>query len=118
MATPGKRYEFNVQMACPGITPQSFKVYHHRLFRCGRTGTEEASKYIPPETLNLTCLDISKLDVSLKEQSVKVDTTLPFEQVQQAIKKTGKTVTSGRVVGDAPAPAVAKANVPKPAVVA
>jgi len=96
---------------------------HSRFIIIGCSGAvERALKKLPstspPETLNLTCLDISKLDVSLKEQSVKVDTTLPFEQVQQAIKKTGKTVTSGRVVGDAPAPAVAKANAPKPAVVA
>ena len=62
--------------------------------------------------------DVSNLDVSLKDQLVKVDTTLPYEQVEQAIKKTGKTIKSGRVIEDTPNPNVVANGEMKPAVVA
>jgi len=40
------------------------------------------------------------VDVLLKEQRVKVDTTLSYETVELAIKNTGKTVVSGKVITD------------------
>ena len=42
---------------------------------------------------------ISAVDISLKDQTVKVDaTTASYEEVETAIKKTGKTIKSGKVV--------------------
>lgn len=39
------------------------------------------------------------MDISLKDQTVKVDvTTATYEEVETAIKKTGKTIKSGKVV--------------------
>lgn len=39
------------------------------------------------------------MDISLKEQLVKVDaTTASYEDVENAIKKTGKVIKSGRIV--------------------
>jgi hypothetical protein len=45
------------------------------------------------------------VDISLKDQTVKVDaTTATYEEVETAIKKTGKTIKSGKVVApEAPA---------------
>ena len=42
---------------------------------------------------------ISKVDISLKDQLVKVRTTsASYEEVEAAIRKTGKVIKSGRIV--------------------
>jgi copper chaperone CopZ len=42
---------------------------------------------------------ISNVDISLQDQLVKVDaTSATYEDVENAIKKTGKVITSGRIV--------------------
>jgi hypothetical protein len=42
---------------------------------------------------------VSKVDISLKDQLVKVDaTSASYEDVENAIKKTGKAIKSGKVV--------------------
>ena len=43
-------------------------------------------------------IGVSNIDISLKDQLVTVDSTLPYEDVENAIKKTGKVVKSGKVV--------------------
>ncbi|CEP22054.1 Metal homeostasis factor ATX1 [Cyberlindnera jadinii] len=42
--------------------------------------------------------EISNIDISLEKQSVDVTTTLPYDDVLAAIKKTGKEVLGGNVV--------------------
>ena len=45
-------------------------------------------------------IGISSVDISLKDQLVKVDaTSASYEDVENAIKKTGKKIHSGKVVG-------------------
>jgi len=47
----------------------------------------------------LTLAGISAVDISLKDQLVKVDaTSASFEDVENAIKKTGKVIKSGKIV--------------------
>jgi hypothetical protein len=49
-------------------------------------------------------IGISNVDISLKDQLVKVDaTSASYEDVENAIKKTGKVIKSGKVVSSAPA---------------
>jgi hypothetical protein len=44
-------------------------------------------------------IGISAVDISLKDQLVKVDaTSASYEDVENAIKKTGKVIKSGKVV--------------------
>jgi len=42
--------------------------------------------------------NISSYDISLEKQEVKVTGTVPFGEVEEKIKKTGKEVISGKVV--------------------
>jgi copper chaperone CopZ len=43
---------------------------------------------------------ISSVEISLKDQLVKVDaTSASYEDVENAIKKTGKMIKSGKIVG-------------------
>jgi copper chaperone CopZ len=45
---------------------------------------------------------ISSVDISLKDQLVKVDaTSATFEDVENAIKKTGKKINAGKIVSSA-----------------
>ena len=45
-------------------------------------------------------IGISTVDISLKDQLVKVDaTSASYEDVENAIKKTGKKIHSGKIVG-------------------
>jgi len=45
-------------------------------------------------------IGISSVDISLKDQLVKVDaTSASYEDVENAIKKTGKKIHSGKIVG-------------------
>jgi hypothetical protein len=45
-------------------------------------------------------IGISSVDISLKDQLIKVDaTSASYEDVESAIKKTGKKIHSGRIVG-------------------
>jgi hypothetical protein len=67
------------------------------MFRRSRPCLEEA--------FWLTCftvwlkVGVSNVDISLKDQLVKVDaTTASYEDVENAIKKTGKVIKSGRIV--------------------
>lgn len=39
---------------------------------------------------------MSKVDISLEDQTVDVFTSLPYETILEKIKKTGKTVNSGK----------------------
>ncbi|EJT42158.1 ATX1-like protein [Saccharomyces kudriavzevii IFO 1802] len=40
--------------------------------------------------------DVSKIDISLEQQSVDVYTTLPYDLILEKIKKTGKEVKTGK----------------------
>ncbi|KAH3680123.1 hypothetical protein WICMUC_000524 [Wickerhamomyces mucosus] len=42
--------------------------------------------------------EISKFDISLENQAVDVTTSLPYDDVLNIIKKTGKEVLGGKVV--------------------
>lgn len=42
--------------------------------------------------------DVSNIDISLENQTVDLDSTLPYETVLEKIKKTGKEVKSGRII--------------------
>ena len=45
-------------------------------------------------------IGISSVDISLKDQLVKVDaSSASYEDVENAIKKTGKKIHSGKIVG-------------------
>jgi copper chaperone CopZ len=45
---------------------------------------------------------VSSVDISLKDQLVKVDaTSASYEDVENAIRKTGKVIKSGKVIGGA-----------------
>lgn len=44
--------------------------------------------------------DVQDYQVSLKEQTVLVDSTLSYKEVLEKITKTGKTVNSGKEDGD------------------
>ena len=47
----------------------------------------------------IDAIGISSVDISLKDQLVKVDaTSASYEDVENAIKKTGKKINSGKVV--------------------
>ena len=47
----------------------------------------------------IDAIGISAVDISLKDQLVKVDaTSASYEDVENAIKKTGKVIKSGKVV--------------------
>ncbi|RCH83794.1 Cytosolic copper metallochaperone, partial [Rhizopus stolonifer] len=61
------QYTFNVEMSCSG---------------CSNAVNKALSRLE----------GIEKVDISLEEQKVVVDTNLPRETVLEAIKKTGKTV--------------------------
>ena len=63
-------------------------------------------------------IGVQKVDISLKDQLVTVDTVLPFDRIEAAIKKTGKTVKSGRVVVPEEDKKVENGTVKKVAVVA
>ncbi|ORZ07649.1 copper chaperone [Absidia repens] len=41
---------------------------------------------------------VDKIDVSLEDQTVKVDSSLPLDDVLAAIRKTGKNVTSSKEI--------------------
>ncbi|CUS24343.1 LAQU0S15e02366g1_1 [Lachancea quebecensis] len=69
MSTPN-HYHFNVAMSCEG---------------CSNAIRRVLTRLEP---------DVSKIDISLKEQTVDVYTVLPFETVLEKIKKTGKEVKS------------------------
>jgi hypothetical protein len=44
-------------------------------------------------------IGVSNVNISLKEQLVKVEaTSASYQDVEKAIKNTGKVITSGRVV--------------------
>lgn len=52
-----------------------------------------------PTSSRLTLAGISAVDISLKDQLVKVDaTSASYEDVENAIKRTGKVIKSGKVV--------------------
>jgi hypothetical protein len=53
----------------------------------------------PPLESVVDAIGISAVDISLKDQLVKVDaTSASYEDVENAIKKTGKVIKSGKVV--------------------
>jgi copper chaperone CopZ len=56
---------------------------------------------------------VSNVDISLKDQLVKVDaTTASYEDVENAIKKTGKVIKSGKKVENIETPTTAAAGTP------
>ncbi|CAI4049410.1 copper metallochaperone ATX1 SKDI_14G0720 [Saccharomyces kudriavzevii IFO 1802] len=65
-------YQFNVVMTCSGCSSAINKVL---------------TKLEP---------DVSKIDISLEQQSVDVYTTLPYDLILEKIKKTGKEVKTGK----------------------
>ncbi|CAI4049403.1 hypothetical protein SKDZ_14G0700 [Saccharomyces kudriavzevii ZP591] len=65
-------YRFNVVMTCSGCSSAINKVL---------------TKLEP---------DVSKIDISLEQQSVDVYTTLPYDLILEKIKKTGKEVKTGK----------------------
>lgn len=42
--------------------------------------------------------DVSDIDISLENQTVDLDSTLPYDTVLEKIKKTGKEVKGGRII--------------------
>jgi len=68
------------------------------MFRRRWSRTEKSQWYWlrkPPDSRT----GIKAVDISLKEQLVKVNaTSASYEDVEAAIKKTGKVIKSGRVV--------------------
>lgn len=65
-------YQYNVSMSCSGCSNSINKVLTR----------------LEPE--------VSKVDISLENQTVDVFTSLPYETILEKIKKTGKTVNSGK----------------------
>ncbi|KAK4056737.1 Cytosolic copper metallochaperone [Microbotryomycetes sp. JL221] len=74
------QYQFDVVMTCSGCSGAIERVLKK---------TEGVSSY----------------NVSLPEQSVTVNTTVPYDDILAKIKKTGKQVKGGKVVSG-PTPAV------------
>lgn len=71
MSSPN-HYQFNVVMSCQG---------------CSNAVNKVLTRLQP---------DVSKVDISLEKQTVDVYTVLPYEQILEKIKKTGKEVKSGQ----------------------
>jgi hypothetical protein len=70
-----------------------------RLFRCRRPCLEKTFWFAPSLGSLVDAIGISAVDISLKDQLVKVDaTSASYEDVENAIKKTGKVIKSGKVV--------------------
>ena len=68
------------------------------MFRRSRSRTKETLWCPLPSHLELT-IGIKSVDISLKDQLVKVDaTSASYQDVENAIKKTGKVIKSGKVV--------------------
>lgn len=65
-------YQYNVSMSCSGCSNSVSKVLER----------------LEPA--------VSKVDISLEDQTVDVFTSLPYETILEKIKKTGKTVNSGK----------------------
>ncbi|CAI4051132.1 hypothetical protein SUVZ_14G0750 [Saccharomyces uvarum] len=65
-------YQFNVVMTCSG---------------CSSAVNKVLTRLEP---------DVSKINISLEQQSVDVYTTLPYDFILEKIKKTGKEVKSGK----------------------
>lgn len=64
-------YRFNVVMTCSG---------------CSNAINRVLTKLEP---------DVSKIDISLENQTVDVFTNLPYDTIYDKIKKTGKEIKSG-----------------------
>lgn len=67
-------YQFEVVMTCPGCS----------------NAIERVLKRLEP--------DVSKYSISLQEQTVYVETSLPLETILNKIQRTGKEVKSFKVV--------------------
>lgn len=65
-------YQFDVVMSCSG---------------CSNAINKVLSRLEP---------EVSKIDISLENQTVDVVTTLPYDTILEKIKKTGKEVKSGK----------------------
>ncbi|CAI1668257.1 hypothetical protein SEUBUCD646_0N00750 [Saccharomyces eubayanus] len=65
-------YQFNVVMTCSG---------------CSSAVNKVLTRLEP---------DVSKINISLEQQSVDVYTTLSYDFILEKIKKTGKEVKSGK----------------------
>lgn len=69
-----KHYQYNVVMTCSG---------------CSNAINRVLTKLEP---------EVSKVDISLEQQTVDVYTTLPYDIILSKIEKTGKEVKSGTTV--------------------
>lgn len=67
-------YQYNVVMACSG---------------CSNAVNKVLTKLEP---------EVSKIDISLENQTVDVFTSLPYDTILEKIKKTGKEVKSGKQI--------------------
>ncbi|CCD25730.1 copper metallochaperone ATX1 NDAI_0F04120 [Naumovozyma dairenensis CBS 421] len=67
-------YQFNVVMTCSG---------------CSNAINRVLTKLEP---------EVSKIDISLEDQTVDVTTSLPYETILEKISKTGKEVKSWKVL--------------------
>jgi copper chaperone CopZ len=68
------------------------------MFWSSGPSAETSGRYCAPSVGGHAHVGVSKVDISLEDQVVKVDASIPYEEVEQAIKKTGKTVKSGKVI--------------------
>ncbi|AMD19559.1 HCL592Cp [Eremothecium sinecaudum] len=69
-----KHYQFDVVMTCSG---------------CSNAINRVLTKLQP---------EVSKIDISMEKQTVDVETTLSYDTILEAIKKTGKQVKGGREI--------------------
>lgn len=74
MSDSNHHFKFDVVMTCSG---------------CSNAVNKALSRLQP---------DVSNIDISLENQTVDLDSTLPYETVLEKIKKTGKEVKSGRII--------------------
>lgn len=72
--TETNHYQFNVVMTCSG---------------CSNAINRVLTRLEP---------DVSKVDISLEQQTVDVYTTLPYDTILSKIEKTGKEVKSGNTI--------------------
>lgn len=74
MSTSKQHFKFDVVMTCAG---------------CSNAVNKVLSRLEP---------DVSNIDISLENQTVDLDSTLPYETVLEKIKKSGKEVKYGRII--------------------
>lgn len=72
--TETNHYQFNVVMTCSG---------------CSNAINRVLTRLEP---------EVSKVDISLEQQTVDVYTTLPYDTILSKIEKTGKEVKSGNTI--------------------